>query len=346
MFVYEINEPNGGLRDVIEGLRQHGIQQSSRNGPVVRFPRPVCLQYNNPQARLLTSPIRDANHIFHLFETMWMFAGMNELRPLLTYNSGMAQYSDDGLMLRGTAYGHRWRNHWGDQILKVVRTLAENPDDRRCVMTMWDPFELGMESKDYACNLQVIFTTRPPTGSKGKGRYTLDMTVTNRSNDLIYGAMGSNLFHFSMLLEYVACLVGMEVGTYYQVSSNLHLYTENKVAKRCWEGNLELKSDSVSISKDTTLSTLGLTADSVVIRQFVENRDAQTEQSYLNTVVLPLVEAYHLYKLKSRLGVEVPASARLGIIEQLCASCASKPLGAASLDWFRRKLDKSYEQSL
>jgi thymidylate synthase len=338
MFVYEINEPNSGLRGVIEGLKQHGIRQESRNGPVMRFPRPVCLQYNNPQARLLTSPIRDANHVFHLFETMWMFAGMNELGPLLTYNSGMAQYSDDGKMLRGTAYGYRWRNHgtWDDQIEKVVKTLKANPDDRRCVLTMWDARELGTDSKDYACNLQVIFSTRPP---RGKSRYTLDMTVTNRSNDLIYGAMGSNMFHFSLLLEYIAHLVNMEVGVYYQVSSNLHLYTDNPTAKRCYDQHTDLTADEVSSGKDLTLTNLGLTMDKEVIKKFIQNRDTLTEQPYIQTVVLPLVEAYHLYKLKSRLGVATSAVLRLSLIKSLCDSCASPALGQAALQWFTRKME-------
>lgn len=345
MFVYEVNEPNSGLRNVIEGLKQHGIKQDSRNGPVVRFPRPTCIQYNKPQARLLTSPIRDANPVFHLFETLWMFAGMNELGPLLMYNSGMAQYSDDGTMLRGTAYGHRWRNHgdWGDQLVKVVQTLLVNPDDRRCVMTMWDPVELGTESKDYACNLQVLFSTRPPSKT---GRYTLDMTVTNRSNDLIYGAMGSNMFHFSMLLEYVAQLVDMEVGTYYQVSSNLHLYTENPVAKRCWDNHAGLTTDAVSGAVDHTLTELGLPLEKASIRHFIENRDFNTGEPYLQTVALPLMEAYHLYKIKSRLGVAVSKAERLGIIKTLCEACVSKPLGLAAAMWFSRKLENSGDQSV
>jgi hypothetical protein len=53
------------------------------------------------------------------------------------------------------------------------------------------------------------------------------MTVFNRSNDLIWGALGANVVHFSMLQEYMACCLGVEVGMYHQVSNNMHVYLNN-----------------------------------------------------------------------------------------------------------------------
>jgi thymidylate synthase len=73
------------------------------------------------------------------------------------------------------------------------------------------------------CNLQVLFDA-------GLGR--LNMTVTNRSNDLIWGAYGANVVHFSFLHEYMAALTGLPVGCYYQVSNNLHIYPEFEITSR------------------------------------------------------------------------------------------------------------------
>lgn len=341
MYTFNITDPNEGLRTVLNALKKEGIESASRNGPVLRFPRPVTLCYLNPRQRLLTSPVRDANHVFHLFETMWMFGGMCELKPLLTYNAGMAQYSDDGDNLRGTAYGHRWRNYypqWGDQILKVYNLLRYNPDDRRAVMTMWDPAELGAKGKDFACNLQVIFSTRPPTEPGGK--HTLDMVVTNRSNDLIYGAMGSNMFHFSMLLEYMAQLCAMEVGVYYQVATNLHLYTENAAAARCLAKAEHLRADEVSSQPDYTLTQLGLTPDKTVIREYIENTDSPTSEPYLQGVVVPLVQAYRVFKLNSTHGASLPTRNRLEAAQKLAEACASTPLARATVMWLQKRLDK------
>jgi hypothetical protein len=53
------------------------------------------------------------------------------------------------------------------------------------------------------------------------------MTVYNRSNDLVWGMFGSNVVHFSMLLEFIAISVGVSIGTYTQVSCNPHIYEQH-----------------------------------------------------------------------------------------------------------------------
>lgn len=224
---------NIGFKQAIDLIKEEGVTEDSRNGPVLRLPAPILIEHQDPLNRYLLSKRRDANPFFHLFELMWMLEGKNDLAPLLMYNPGMAQYSDDGTTLRGTAYGHRWRKHFGfDQLEDIITGLKADPTSRRYVMSMWDPqtdLKGAGTSKDLACNLQVIFSARAGDSK------LLDMTVTNRSNDLIYGSLGSNVFHFSGLLEYVAWRAGMHVGKYYQFSTNLHVYTENEVAKRCLE---------------------------------------------------------------------------------------------------------------
>lgn len=336
MFHFEIKDPNSGLGDVLEGLVKHGIHQDSRNGPVLRFPRPVCLEYQTPDNRVMTSPIRDANPFFHLFETMWMFAGMNEIAPLLLFNEQMAQYSDDGKFLRGTAYGYRWRQLWGDQIIRAVTMLRENHESRQVVMSMWDPREIFMtDSKDFACNLQVMFSTRP--SPEFPNNPYLDMTVTNRSNDLIYGAMGSNMFHFSMLLEYIALHSDLRVGTYYQIANNLHLYTENETAKRCLENRADLKK-SVS-QPDDSLSALGLTLNRTSILAYVEDHESDIAAvPYLTDVVRPLVEAYRLYKMKSRFGIKTDLTSRIHLAVEMCCNSTSTPLASACSDWLERRI--------
>ncbi len=53
----------------------------------------------------------------------------------------------------------------------------------------------------------------------------LNMTVSNRSNDVIWGTFGANVVHMCMLQEYIARSLGVSVGTYYQVSDSFHVYT-------------------------------------------------------------------------------------------------------------------------
>ncbi len=73
----------------------------------------------------------------------------------------------------------------------VSHRLKTYPNDRRTVVGMWDPWEDLWEEndgKDYPCNTQIYFWER-------KGQ--LNMTVCNRSNDMIWGAYGANAVHMS-----------------------------------------------------------------------------------------------------------------------------------------------------
>lgn len=208
-------------------LCHSGREEQSRNGPVLKHPTPVTIVYPYPQRRVLFDPIRDHNPFFALFESLWMLAGREDLAYLTQFNKAMAQYSDDGVTVRGSAYGKRWRSWFGyDQIQYVLNALADDPTSRRCVLTMWDASDDPLvSSKDIPCNTQIYFDVDVE-------QKVLNMMVTNRSNDLVFGALGSNAVHFSILLEYMASHLGLGVGTYYQVTNNLHLYTDNPVVKR------------------------------------------------------------------------------------------------------------------
>lgn len=145
-----------------------------------------------------------------------MLAGRRDVKFCTDIVGTMANFSDNGKTYHG-AYGHRWRNHFGfDQLDLIIEALKKNPDDRRQVLQMWDAkADLGKEGKDFPCNTQVYFSI-----VHGK----LDMTVCNRSNDIIWGAYGANAVHFSVLQEYMASSIGVEVGIYYQMSNNYHAY--------------------------------------------------------------------------------------------------------------------------
>lgn len=340
MFVFSIDCPNEGLGRVLRSLDQYGIKTDSRNGPVLRFPEPVCLEYPNPRRRILDSPIRDANHVFHFFETMWMFAGLDTVAPLDLFNSGMKQYSDDGIRF-AAAYGHRWRYHFGfDQITTAIEKLRVNPEDRRIVIQMWDPAELfKKEGKDFACNQQILLDTRP---DPVRG-YILDMTVTNRSNDLIYGMMGSNLVHFSMLHEYLAYHSGLALGTYYQISKNAHLYLENPVSGRCFAERQKLSDGPPSPPSDASLTEFGLTLDIADLEYFVNTHTIlRTPQDrYLAEVMLPVTDAYRVYKgAASNAGDPVPTRLEEAVMH--LKRCKSDALREACAKWFRLRL-KNWE---
>jgi thymidylate synthase len=230
--------------DVPQGLKTHCT--SSRAGDVKQVDEPVIVTYTHPLERVLFNPARDANPFFHLYESIWMLAGCCDAAPLAYFNSQIAEIaSDDGQTFNG-AYGHRWRNglreislmgsipsvehpncSYGysfetdvDQLQIIVDQLKRKPESRRCVLQMWTVHSdlLRMDTtKDTCCNTHAYFSI-----CDGQ----LDMTVCNRSNDMIWGMLGANVVHFSFLQEYMAACIGVEVGVYNQFTNNLHVYTE------------------------------------------------------------------------------------------------------------------------
>lgn len=223
MRVLYASHPDQGLSQAINHILAYGVPNESRNGPVLRFPTPVTTVWTDPLHRVSVSPIRDANPFLHLMEAMWMLAGRNDVETVAYYSKQMAEYSDDGKTLNA-AYGYRWRKHFGhDQLDEVVEILKKDPASRQAVVQIWDHQDLVSSTKDRACNTQVLFEIQ-------SGR--LNMTVFNRSNDSIWGCYGANVVHFSFLQEYMANRIGVDVGVYYQVSNNLHLYTEFEISQR------------------------------------------------------------------------------------------------------------------
>jgi len=220
------------LPEIMHLMKTQGKARDSRNGPVLKVPGPVSICYERPKERVMFWLERDANPFFHCLEALWMLAGRNDVRFVAGIIKRMATFSDDGEILSG-AYGHRWRHYFGtDQLPLIAKVLKADQYDRRQVLQIWSVNDLGSTSKDLPCNTQVYFS-RTDTGA-------LDMMVTNRSNDAVWGALGANAVHFSMLQEYLAVMIGCAVGKYWQVTNNLHLYLDHheelmhQMADKAW----------------------------------------------------------------------------------------------------------------
>lgn len=236
MRVIDVRNVHEALPAGIALLKMAGIPAPTRGGECIVLPGPCTTIYRKPTERVLFWPERDANPFFHFFEGLWMLAGRNDVEFVARFAKRMATFSDDGTTLHG-AYGHRWR-HPIDQLDTLVDLLRTHPRTRRAVLQMWrakdDLFDHEDGHKDVPCNTSIYFWR-----AEGAETERLHMTVTCRSNDIIWGAYGANAVHMSMLHEYMAARVGVEVGYYWQISNNYHAYTDvmNKVGNMLTEIN-------------------------------------------------------------------------------------------------------------
>jgi hypothetical protein len=242
----------------------------------------------------------------------------------------MSNFSDDGVTLNG-AYGHRWRHHFGyDQLIEAVAELEGNPMSRRVVTSMWDPNSdlKNQGSKDLPCNTSIFWRLRNDR---------LDMTVTNRSNDAVWGCYGANAVHFSFLQEYMASYLGVEVGQYHQVSNSLHIYPDLPVVKRIMDGNPPID-DSGHYENNVVITYPLMSGGATHIEfhmdmaTFFSDRRSDCgdwETGFFRDVVMPMWEVHQIYKYGEK-------AAALSVCEQIEAVDWRR----AVREWLQRRMVK------
>ena len=225
-------------------LVAEGVMRTTRGDLCYELPEPVIFKIANPLAREVTIPIRKWCRVLPYAESLWIASGRNDMGYITHYLSKMANYSDDGVTMRG-GYGPRYRDYNGnvddyrietlnvrqngsvDQLRYVIECFKHDADTRRAVISFGDPVkddfdESGQlkETKDIPCTRELHFI-------KQTSENKLDMIVRMRSNDLIWGASAVNIFNYTFMQEYVAAILGMGVGNYFHIADNLHYYSRH-----------------------------------------------------------------------------------------------------------------------
>lgn len=215
MSTHTFRTASQALPSMAIALLDYGLEHGSRNGRVMELLNPQIV-LEDPVRREILTVNRKANVFAQIAETMWVLGGRNDVEWLSAYLPRALDYSDDGKTWRG-GYGPRIRGgHFGfDQVEYVVDLLQDDPLSRRAVIAIYDPQTDSAFGKDIPCNDFLQFQSR-----LGE----LHLTVTVRSNDLMWGWSGINAFEWSTLQEIVASLLGIRVGTLTFNIGSLHLY--------------------------------------------------------------------------------------------------------------------------
>jgi len=294
--------PNEAFPMTVRMLRDHGVRLPSRNGDCLEFPDVVSVTFTHPLERVLTNPLRRINPFLHFFEPLWILAGRRDVGFLAQFAKNMTNYSDDGENF-AAAYGHRIRHvpssYEGDpdidQIYEAVVRLKADPDDRRVVLMIRQPLDIGYTGKDAACNIAASLKIRG-------GR--LNMHVMNRSNDAVWGgpAGGTNHPQFTVLLEFMAGMIGCEVGRYTITTDSMHAYVNPQ-----WEKLRDTPAyadpyQSAShdyrpfpMMEEPVLFCTDLTA---FFETYDDGRMRPYSSVYFRRVVLPMWETFLSYKAR------------------------------------------------
>ena len=136
------------------------------------------------------------------------------------------QRTEDDL---GPIYGYQWRN-WNlnycqmgggfdqiDQLKTVISTLETNPNDRRMVVSAWNPTQIDLMALP-PCH--YAFTLVHHDG-------VLNLCWKQRSADLMLG-VPFNIASYGLLLELISKHVGMVAGELVGILEDCHIY-ENHI---------------------------------------------------------------------------------------------------------------------
>lgn len=243
---YQFGGINEAFYVLCHDLPRQGVWRpnpSNQARRTIEFEGPVQIAFTNPRNRHLLIPERKWQFALPYAESLWILLGWNDLDALPgRFFKSLYNFSDDGKTWRA-AYGPRLRCYgyngsvnreeagatlWGtvDQLAFVLQMLIKDPNTRQALVTIADPiyddFDAAgklLKTKDIPCTRSLHFMKQPNSNK-------LDLYVHMRSNDLVWGFSAVNVFNFTFMLEYVASLVGLEVGVYYHQVDNFHVYED------------------------------------------------------------------------------------------------------------------------
>lgn len=125
----------------------------------------------------------------------------------------------------GRVYGVQWRD-WRptdphklpvDQLAQLVHTLRTNPNDRRMIVTAWNPGELDQMALP-PCHM--IFQCYVANGA-------VSMQMTQRSCDWFLG-VPFNIASYALLLHMIAHVTGHKVGELVIMFNDAHIYKNHE----------------------------------------------------------------------------------------------------------------------
>lgn len=162
-------------------------------------------------------------------EIMWFLSGQRDTSWLSGHTKIWNSFAEeDGTVT--SAYGHRWRRHFGiDQLDVVLKKLGSDPSSRHGVVMMWDPAtDLVVKQKNVPC---------PYTFTLNIIRGALHLHLVVRSNDMVLG-FPTDVAGFALLQHILAQKLGVRPGILTHSISNAHVYEDQLGAVAEMEGRL------------------------------------------------------------------------------------------------------------
>jgi len=175
-----------------------------------------------------------------LYELLWYLSGEDHIRNLRKHTRIWdAWTSKEKKWHVGNMYGYQWvkweqyvKNSKTDkykvnhinQVQKVIDTLKNNPNDRRMIVSAWNPADLYRKDDDPkkpalpSCHLIYMFHTTPDK--------KLNCHLTQRSADLMLG-VPFNIACYATLTQMLAQECDFKLGEFSHYMNDCHIYVNH-----------------------------------------------------------------------------------------------------------------------
>ena len=204
--------------DLLEYVLKNGVQKADRTGTgtisVFGYQMRFDLQQGFP---VITTKKLHLRSIIH--ELLWFLKGETNLDYLHANNVTIwDEWADENGEL-GHIYGYQWRSwpaHEGvyiDQITNVVKSIKENPDSRRHIVSAWNVGELDKMALP-PCHLLFQFYV---AGEE------LSCQLYQRSCDIFLG-VPFNIASYALLTMMMAQVTGLKPGDFVHTLGDAHIY--------------------------------------------------------------------------------------------------------------------------
>lgn len=204
--------------DLLDHVMTTGVEKSDRTGTGTISVFGYQMRFNLEDGfPVMTTKKLHLRSIIH--ELLWFLKGETNLKYL--HENKVTIWDewafDNGEL--GPIYGYQWRS-WPaadgrhiDQISNVIKSIKENPDSRRHIVSAWNVAELDKMALP-PCHIIFHFYV-----ANGK----LSCQLYQRSADIFLG-VPFNIASYALLLLMVAQVTGLKPGEFIHTFGDAHIY--------------------------------------------------------------------------------------------------------------------------
>lgn len=204
--------------ELLERIKHEGVQKGDRTGTGTLSVFGHQMRFDlNQGFPLLTTKKLHLRSIIH--ELLWFLMGDTNIKYLNDNKVSIWDEWADSNGDLGHVYGYQWRS-WEttsgqhiDQIANVVRSLKENPDSRRHIVSAWNVAEIDTMALP-PCHALFQFYV-------ADGR--LSCQLYQRSADVFLG-VPFNIASYALLTMMMAQVTGLKLGDFVHTLGDAHLY--------------------------------------------------------------------------------------------------------------------------